>query len=286
VHCTTNKYLNRSQTSTRFLVCKFTWIHTLHLVHKPKTSYILKQREYFAFSSLSLTLRFSSVDSVLRRCGLVGELKPRINAWSIPVQLKISTLICPAPSISRSAQDLSSHLPLPPPRRPPLATREILVVAATRASSHPPPYIAATGGDAGEACACPMDGDGGRFLSAGAVAWLRAGLVHGGPRAVGPVTGAAVHGCGCRSAAVGGYRRGASGVWPRRAGSGPKRAGAKATTRACWELGDGEKVVRLALLAVWYVSNVSIIFYTPCLFLHHLPTVSLHFVALLCIFRN
>jgi hypothetical protein len=36
----------------------------------------------------------------------------------------------------------------------------------------------------------------------------------------------------------------------------------------------------------WYVSNVSIIFYAPCLFLHHLPTVSLHFVALLCIFRN
>jgi hypothetical protein len=37
---------------------------------------------------------------------------------------------------------------------------------------------------------------------------------------------------------------------------------------------------------LWYVSNVSIIFYAPCLFLHHLPTVSLHFVALLCIFRN
>jgi hypothetical protein len=31
---------------------------------------------------------------------------------------------------------------------------------------------------------------------------------------------------------------------------------------------------------------VSIIFDAPCLFLHHLPTVSLHFVALLCIFRN
>jgi hypothetical protein len=37
---------------------------------------------------------------------------------------------------------------------------------------------------------------------------------------------------------------------------------------------------------VWYVSNVSIIFDAPCLFLHHLPTVSLHFVALLCIFWN
>jgi hypothetical protein len=36
----------------------------------------------------------------------------------------------------------------------------------------------------------------------------------------------------------------------------------------------------------WYVSNVSIIFDAPCLFLHHLPIVSLHFVALLCIFRN
>jgi hypothetical protein len=36
----------------------------------------------------------------------------------------------------------------------------------------------------------------------------------------------------------------------------------------------------------WYVSNVSIIFDVPCLFLHHLPIVSLHFVALLCIFRN
>jgi hypothetical protein len=36
----------------------------------------------------------------------------------------------------------------------------------------------------------------------------------------------------------------------------------------------------------WYVSNVSIIFDAPCLFLHHLHIVSLHFVALLCIFRN
>jgi hypothetical protein len=35
-----------------------------------------------------------------------------------------------------------------------------------------------------------------------------------------------------------------------------------------------------------YVSNVSIIFDAPCLFLHHLPNVSLHFVALLCIFQN
>jgi hypothetical protein len=36
----------------------------------------------------------------------------------------------------------------------------------------------------------------------------------------------------------------------------------------------------------WYVSNVSIIFDAPCLFLHHLPIVSLHLVALLYIFRN
>jgi hypothetical protein len=36
----------------------------------------------------------------------------------------------------------------------------------------------------------------------------------------------------------------------------------------------------------WYVSNVSIIFYAPCLFIHHLLSVLLHFVAFLCIFRN
>jgi hypothetical protein len=36
----------------------------------------------------------------------------------------------------------------------------------------------------------------------------------------------------------------------------------------------------------WYVSNVSIIFDAPCLFLHYLPNVSLHFVAFLCIFWN
>jgi hypothetical protein len=34
-------------------------------------------------------------------------------------------------------------------------------------------------------------------------------------------------------------------------------------------------------LDTWYVSNVSIIFDAPCLFLHHLPIVSLHLVALL-----
>jgi hypothetical protein len=36
----------------------------------------------------------------------------------------------------------------------------------------------------------------------------------------------------------------------------------------------------------WYVSNVSIIFDAPCLFLHHLPCVSLHFMAFLCDSRN
>jgi hypothetical protein len=39
-------------------------------------------------------------------------------------------------------------------------------------------------------------------------------------------------------------------------------------------------------MRLWYVSNVSIIFDAPCLFLHHLPIVSLHLVAFLCIFRN
>jgi hypothetical protein len=38
--------------------------------------------------------------------------------------------------------------------------------------------------------------------------------------------------------------------------------------------------------ARWYVSNVSIIFDAPCLFLHHLLSVSLHFMAFLCIFWN
>jgi hypothetical protein len=46
----------------------------------------------------------------------------------------------------------------------------------------------------------------------------------------------------------------------------------------------GQAGVRLG--DAWYISNVSIIFYAPCLFLHHLPIVLLHFVALLCIFRN
>jgi hypothetical protein len=36
----------------------------------------------------------------------------------------------------------------------------------------------------------------------------------------------------------------------------------------------------------WYVSNVSLIFDDPCLFMHHLPCVLLHFVAFLCDFWN
>jgi hypothetical protein len=36
----------------------------------------------------------------------------------------------------------------------------------------------------------------------------------------------------------------------------------------------------------WYVSNVSIIFDAPCLFIHHLLCVLLHFMAYLCIFWN
>jgi hypothetical protein len=36
----------------------------------------------------------------------------------------------------------------------------------------------------------------------------------------------------------------------------------------------------------WYVSNVSIFFDAPCLFIHHLLCVLLHFVAFLCIFWN
>jgi hypothetical protein len=54
-------------------------------------------------------------------------------------------------------------------------------------------------------------------------------------------------------------------------------AATKAVMRADEEKKVGEEC---------YVSNVSIIFDAPCLFLHHLPIVSLHFVALLCIFRN
>jgi hypothetical protein len=36
----------------------------------------------------------------------------------------------------------------------------------------------------------------------------------------------------------------------------------------------------------WYISNVSVIFHAPCLFMHHLLCVLLHFVVFLCIFQN
>jgi hypothetical protein len=65
------------------------------------------------------------------------------------------------------------------------------------------------------------------------------------------------------------------------------------TTPSCKESfkkGQGSLEVQLSEVLSgqegWYVSNVSIIFDAPCLFVHHLPTISLHFVALLCIFRN
>jgi hypothetical protein len=46
------------------------------------------------------------------------------------------------------------------------------------------------------------------------------------------------------------------------------------------------KLTLCIIFRSWYVSNVSIIFDAPCLFLHHLLSVLLHFVAFLCIFRN
>jgi hypothetical protein len=45
-------------------------------------------------------------------------------------------------------------------------------------------------------------------------------------------------------------------------------------------------LARVKLGDAWYVSNVSIIFDAPCLFMHHLLCVLLHFVVFLCIFRN
>jgi hypothetical protein len=62
-----------------------------------------------------------------------------------------------------------------------------------------------------------------------------------------------------------------------------------------WSPGEGEIAAifttsppwrRRRPLHHWYVSNVSIIFDALCLFLHHLLSVLLHFVAFLCIFRN
>jgi hypothetical protein len=48
--------------------------------------------------------------------------------------------------------------------------------------------------------------------------------------------------------------------------------------------GGPEGTLTMGWRAPQYVSNVSIIFDTPCLFLHHLLSVLLHFVAFLCIF--
>jgi hypothetical protein len=59
---------------------------------------------------------------------------------------------------------------------------------------------------------------------------------------------------------------------------------ARATPRSChqgvWPLGPPPDI------ALWYISNVSIIFDAPCLFLHHLSCVLLHFMAFLCDFWN
>jgi hypothetical protein len=53
-----------------------------------------------------------------------------------------------------------------------------------------------------------------------------------------------------------------------------------------WSAAIGGIVRAHGVAGAWYVSNVSIIFDAPCLFLHHFPTISLHFVAFLCDFRN
>jgi hypothetical protein len=52
----------------------------------------------------------------------------------------------------------------------------------------------------------------------------------------------------------------------------------------CYHLPTRGRGVKLG--DAWYVSNVSIIFDAPCLFMHHLLCVLLHFVAFLCIFWN
>jgi hypothetical protein len=53
-----------------------------------------------------------------------------------------------------------------------------------------------------------------------------------------------------------------------------------------WSSGKHLRMSSSQALAHWYVSNVSIIFDDPCLFLHHLLSILLHFVVFLCIFRN
>jgi hypothetical protein len=53
----------------------------------------------------------------------------------------------------------------------------------------------------------------------------------------------------------------------------------------CYHLPTGGQA-GVKLGDAWYVSNVSIIFDAPCLFIHHLLYVFLHIVAFLCIFWN
>jgi hypothetical protein len=66
--------------------------------------------------------------------------------------------------------------------------------------------------------------------------------------------------------------------------------------RLCWCMSPQKLLVcyhlptrgraRVKLGDAWYISNVSIIFDAPCLFMHRLLCVLLHFVAFLCIFWN
>jgi hypothetical protein len=100
-----------------------------------------------------------------------------------------------------------------------------------------------------------------------------------------------------------GSRRGARG-WPHHRGAWPSPCPRLHMVRPPWSTSDDApspirslpmenpktmgKISRrvLQLRRHWYVSNVSIIFCAPCLFLHHLPCVSLHIVVFLCDFRN
>jgi hypothetical protein len=52
------------------------------------------------------------------------------------------------------------------------------------------------------------------------------------------------------------------------------------------EASQSPKMRRRGARGRWYVSNVSIIFDAPCLFIHHLLCVLLYFVAFLCVFWN
>jgi hypothetical protein len=63
-------------------------------------------------------------------------------------------------------------------------------------------------------------------------------------------------------------------------------AGHARRLRLVQQIQHGFQRVTWGLLAQWYVSNVSIIFYAPCLFIYYLLCVLLHFMVFLCIFRN